>query len=38
MEIHEIKNACHGYETAIDSSITRNAMDRRIKRLQALIN
>lgn len=38
VEIHEIKNACHGYETAIESSITRNAMARRIKRLQELIN
>lgn len=38
VELHEIKNACHGYETAIESSITRNAMDRRVKRLKALIH
>ena len=28
-EIHEIKNACHSFETVMDSSITRACMDRR---------
>lgn len=34
VELHEIKNACHGFETAIDSSVTKTAMERRITRLQ----
>lgn len=29
-ELHEIKNACHGFETVIDSSIMRDCMKRRI--------
>lgn len=33
VELHEIKGACHGFETAIDSSITRGCMARRIERL-----
>ena len=30
VECHEVKQACHGFETAIESSLTREAMDRRI--------
>lgn len=34
VEVHEIKNACHGFETAIDSKITRECITRRIQWLQ----
>lgn len=30
-ELHEIKNACHGFETAVGSTIMRKCIDRRIK-------
>lgn len=30
VELIEVKGACHGFETVTNSSITRNAMDRRI--------
>lgn len=33
-ELYEVKQACHGFETAIDSSLTREAMDRRIEFLK----
>ena len=34
VEMHEIKGACHGYETAGSSRITRECMARRIQGLQ----
>lgn len=34
VEFHEIRNACHGFETAADSSVTRVCMERRIDRLK----
>ena len=37
VEFHEIKNACHGFETAVDSSITRECINRRINWLQKII-
>ena len=30
-ELHEIKNACHGYETVVNSTIMRTCMRRRIE-------
>ena len=36
-ELHEIKNACHGFETAVGSSITRECMNRRINWFQKII-
>ncbi|MBQ2961215.1 MAG: alpha/beta hydrolase [Oscillospiraceae bacterium] len=33
-QLHRIDFACHGFETAVDSSITRSAMERRIQLLQ----
>lgn len=32
--LHRIDGACHGFETAINSSITRNAMERRVRLLK----
>lgn len=37
-ELHEIKNACHGFETVVDCTITRTSMERRIHWLQNSIN
>lgn len=37
-ELHEIMAACHGFETMIESSITRDCMERRIAWLQNLLN
>jgi len=36
VELHEIKQACHGFETAINSSVTRTAMERRIEFLKRM--
>ncbi len=38
VELHEIKGACHGFETAIDSSITRGCIARRIERLKEMVS
>ena len=37
VELHEIKGACHGFETAIESRITRECMRRRIDWLQSFV-
>lgn len=37
VEFHEIKNACHSFETVIDSSIARRCMERRINWFQQFI-
>lgn len=37
-ELHEISGACHGYETALQSNILRNCMNRRINWLKEIIN
>ena len=37
VEFCEIKNACHGFETAVGSSITRECINRRINWLQKII-
>lgn len=37
-ELYEIKNACHGFETATDSNITRTRMKYRINWLQQFIH
>ena len=37
VEFHEIKNACHSFETVIDSSIARRCMERRIDWFQQFI-
>lgn len=31
VELYEVKGACHGFETALDSSIVQEAMQRRLK-------
>lgn len=36
-QLHEIKNACHGFETVVGSSITKECMDRRINWFQQFI-
>lgn len=38
VELHEISGACHGYETALQSNILRNCMNRRIDWLKEIIN
>ena len=37
VELDEIKGACHGFETAIESRITRECMRRRIDWLQSFV-
>ena len=37
-ELHEVKRACHGFETMVDSRITRECMSRRIAWLRALLD
>lgn len=37
VELHEIKNACHGYETAVNSLITRACMKSRLEWLDRLL-
>lgn len=34
VELHEIKGACHGFETAINSTVTRTCISQRIKWLK----
>lgn len=34
VELHEVKQACHGFETATRSSLTKEAMDRRVASVQ----
>ncbi len=34
VELHEIKGACHGYETASNSRITKDCMEKRLKWLK----
>jgi len=36
-ELYEIKNACHGFETCINSQLVRECMDRRISWLSQLL-
>lgn len=36
VELHEIKGACHGFETAVESSITRACMKRRVECLKKI--
>ena len=36
-ELHEIKNACHGYETVVNSTIMRTCMRQRIEWFQPFI-
>ena len=36
-ELHEVKNSCHGYETAVNSTITRACMECRLEWLGRLI-
>ena len=38
VELHEIKNACHGFETVVNSTITRECMNRRIEWLSLFLN
>lgn len=38
VELHEIKNACHGFETVVNSTITRECMNRRIEWLSYLLS
>lgn len=37
VELHEIKRACHGFETLLESNITKQCLERRIKWMKALI-
>ncbi len=37
-ELHEVKGACHGFETALESSIVEKSMQRRIRWLQSVLN
>lgn len=36
VELHEVKNTCHGFDTAIDSSITKACMKRRVECLKKI--
>jgi len=37
-ELHEVKSACHGYETAVNSMIMKACMDCRLKWLQKILD
>lgn len=37
-EIYEVKGACHGFETALESRIVSEAVDRRIRWIESLLN
>lgn len=37
-ELHEVKGACHGFETALESRIVEKAMQRRIQWIQSVLN
>lgn len=37
-ELHEVKDACHGYETAFDSNLVKTCVERRINWLRTILN
>lgn len=37
-ELHEVKGACHGYETALGNKIVKESIQRRIRWIQSLFN
>ena len=37
-ELHEVKGACHGYETALGSKIVKESIQRRIRWIQSVFN
>ena len=37
-ELHEIKGACHGFETAIKSNLLKNCIERRVDWLRLTLN
>ena len=37
-ELHEVKGACHGYETVLESRIVRESIQRRIRWIQSIFN
>ena len=37
-ELHEVKGACHGYETALGNKIVKESIQRRIRWIQARFN
>lgn len=37
-ELHEVKGACHGFETALENRIVEKAMQRRIQWIQSVLN
>ena len=37
-ELHEVKGACHGFETALESRIVEKSMQRRIQWIQSVLN
>ena len=37
-ELYEVKGACHGYETVLESKIVEKAMQRRIQWIQSVLN
>lgn len=37
-ELHEVKSACHGFETALESRIVEKSMQRRIQWIQSILN
>lgn len=37
-ELYEVKGACHGYETVLESRIVEKAMQRRIQWIQSVLN
>lgn len=37
VELHEVKGACHGFETALDSKMVQDAMERRVEWLAAVL-
>ena len=37
-ELHEVKGACHGFETALESRIVEKAIQRRIQWIQSVMN
>ncbi|MCM1037944.1 MAG: alpha/beta hydrolase [Ruminococcus sp.] len=38
VELHEVKGACHGFETALASKIVENAMQRRIRWIWSVLD
>lgn len=37
VQLHEVKRACHGFETAVESKITRECMERRVEWLRGIL-